>query len=176
MEQTQRIEDGHRARAWTNRVLWAGAALFVVALYWSAALDPTIRLLHALQSLIYVAVVVLAGRNSPWGFGAGCFKSGFWNSANLFVTGFVLDGLEDLALLLKTGQLASPDLMIPVVAFTGNCLVFFACLVAFLRSPRERRSWFQFVAGGILAIAFFVLVIVTTAPQFISLLKHLFHL
>lgn len=121
-------------------------------------------------------MVVLAGRNSPWGFGAGCFKSGFWNSANVFVTGFVLDGLEDLALLLRTGQLASPDLMIPVVAFTGNCLVFFACLVAFLRSPRERRSWFQFVAGGILAIAFFVLIIVTTAPQFISLLKHLFHL
>ena len=63
----QRIEDGHRVRTWTNRVLLTGAAIFVMALFWSAVLDPTIRLLHALQSLIYVAVVVLARRNSPWG-------------------------------------------------------------------------------------------------------------
>ena len=176
MQQTQRIEDGHKLRIWTNRVLWAGAALSIVALFWSAVPDPTIRLLHALQSLIYVAVVALAHRNSPWGFGAGCFKSGFWNSVNLFVTGFVEDGLQELALLLQTGQLARPDLFVAVVAFTGNCLVFFACLVAFLRSPRQPQAWFQFVAGGLAAIGFFVLIIITTAPQYIPLLKHVFQL
>ena len=93
-------------------MLLTGAAIFVMALFWSAVLDPAIRLLHALQSLIYVAVVVLARRNSPWGFGAGCFKSGFWNSVNLFVTGFVKDGLQELALL------------VPAVedgAFGANC-------------------------------------------------------
>ena len=170
------IENDYKIRAWTNRVLWAGATLCVVALFWSAVLDPTIRLLHALQSLIYVAVVVFARRSIAWAFGAGCFKSGFWNLANLFVTGFVRDGLQDLALLLQTGQMATLDLMIPVVAFTGNCLVFVACLVAFLCSPRQRRSWFQFVLGGFVAIAFFFLIICITAPQFIPVLKHLFHL
>ncbi len=48
-------------------MLLTGAAIFVMALFWSAVLDPAIRLLHALQTLIYVAVVVLARRNSPWG-------------------------------------------------------------------------------------------------------------
>ncbi len=48
-------------------MLLTRAAIFVVALFWSAVLDLTIRLLHVLQSLIYVAVVVLARRNSPWG-------------------------------------------------------------------------------------------------------------
>ena len=176
MHQAQRIEDDHRVRTGTNRVLLAGAAIFVMALYWSAVLDPTIRLLHALQSLIYVAMLVLARRNSPWGFGAGCFKSGFWNSVNLFVTGFVEDGIQELALLLQTGQLARPDLFIAVVAFTGNCLVFFACLVAFLRSPRQRGAWFRFVAGGLVAIGVFMLIIITTAPQFIPLLKNVSHL
>ena len=174
MQQTLRIEDCHRVRTWTSRVLWTGAALFVVALFWSAVLDPTIRILHALQSLIYVAVVLLARRNSPWGFGAGCFKSGFWNSVNLFLTGFVEDGLREFALLLQTGQLARPDLFIAVVAFTGNSLVFFACLVAFLRAPRQRRAWFQFVTGGVVAIGFFMLIIIVTGPQYIPLLKHVF--
>ena len=35
-------------------MIWAGAVLFVVALFVSVVFDPTIRLLHALQSLIYV--------------------------------------------------------------------------------------------------------------------------
>ena len=60
MHQAQRIEHTHRVRAWAKRVLLAGAAIFVMALFWSAVLDPTIRLLHALQSLIYVAMLVLA--------------------------------------------------------------------------------------------------------------------
>lgn len=42
MEQTQKIEDGHRVPNWTRRVLWVGAALFVVALYWSAPDYPTL--------------------------------------------------------------------------------------------------------------------------------------
>ena len=39
------------------------------------------------QHEIYVAMLVLARRTSPWGFGAGSFKSGFWNSVNLFASG-----------------------------------------------------------------------------------------
>jgi hypothetical protein len=41
-----------------------GAALFIVALIVSALVVPQLRLLHCLQALIYVAVVILARRNS----------------------------------------------------------------------------------------------------------------
>lgn len=108
----QGVMGGHQMARWTNRLIWAGAGLFVPALLVSAVPDPTIRLVHALQSLIYIAVVMLARRNSAWGYGAGCFVSAFWNSANVFVTTFVADGLQDLVLLLQTGELARPDLFI----------------------------------------------------------------
>ncbi len=166
----------HQIPRWTNRAIWAGAGIFVVALFVSAVFDPTIRLLHALQSLIYVAVVVLARWNSPWGHGAGCFVSGFWNYINLFVTTFVASGLQQLVLLLQTGQLARPDQLIAVVAFAGHCLLFFGCLVAFLRMPRQRQVWSQFVGGGLVAIGYFVLIIIATGPQYIGLLRQVFHL
>ena len=176
MPRLQGLPRGHTIPRWTNHLIWAGAGLFVVALFLSAIPDPKIRLLHALQSLIYVAVVVLVRRNSPWGFGAGCLVSGFWNSMNLFVTTFVADGLQELVLLLQTGKLARPDLLIAVVAFTGHCLLFVACLAAFLRLPRQRRRWSQFVGGGLVAIGYFILIIITTGPQFIFLLSPVFHL
>lgn len=162
---------GQQTPNWMNRLIWIGAGLFVVALFASAVLDPTIRLLHALQALIYVAVSVLARRNSPWGYGAGCFVSAFWNSVNLIVTSFVADGLLELVLLLQTGQLGRPDLLVAVVAFTGHCLLIVACLVAFLHVPRRRRDWFHFVGGGIAAISYFILIIVITGRQYIDLLE-----
>jgi hypothetical protein len=47
------------------------AALFIVALIVSAWVVPQLRFLHFLQATIYVAIVILAYRNSTWGFGAG---------------------------------------------------------------------------------------------------------
>jgi hypothetical protein len=48
-----------------------GAALFLIALTVSAWVAPQLRLLHLLQAFIYVVIVILARRNSMWGFGAG---------------------------------------------------------------------------------------------------------
>ena len=175
MQQRQRIAVGRQTPNWTNGAIWAGSALFVVALFVSAVFDPTIRLLHALQSLIYVGVVLLSRSNSPWGYGAGCIVSTFWNSVNPFFTGFIASGLNELVVLLQTGQLARPDLMISVVAFAGHCLLICACLVAFLRASRNRWAWLQFVGGGLVAIGYFALIIITTAPQYIPLLKIVFH-
>jgi hypothetical protein len=53
------------------RVDSIAAALFNVALIVSAVVLPELRLLHVLQALIYVAIVILARRNSMWRLGAG---------------------------------------------------------------------------------------------------------
>src|SRR5215475_14165232 len=58
--------------------IYLGATLFLVALLVSAIVVPELRLLHLMQALIYVAVIVLARRNSPWGFGAGFAISIVW--------------------------------------------------------------------------------------------------
>jgi hypothetical protein len=53
-----------------------GAGFFIFALFLSAVFDRTIRVLHALQALIYVAVILLTRRSNSWGFGAGCIPRG----------------------------------------------------------------------------------------------------
>src|SRR5277367_1359131 len=68
----------------TEMWIYVGAALFLVALLVSAIVDPELRVLHCLQALIYVVVIVLARRNSPWGYGAGFAIAIVWNGMNFF--------------------------------------------------------------------------------------------
>jgi hypothetical protein len=162
--------------AWINVSILAGAGLFIFALIVSAVFDPTIRVLHVLQALIYIAVMILTRKNSAWGFGAGCVIAAFWNYINLFVTTFVKAGWQQLSTLFQTGQIHRPDLLIALIAAGGHFLLIIACLAGFLRMRPGGRQLGQFIAGGALAVAYFVVIIVTTGPQYIGLLKRVFRL
>jgi hypothetical protein len=162
--------------AWINASILVGAGSFIFALLLSAVFDPRIRMLHLLQALIYIAVVVLTRKNSAWGFGAGCIIAAFWTYINLFVTTFVKAGVQQLSTLLRKGQLHRPDLLIAVIAAGGHLLLITACLAGFLRTRPGTRRWGQFVAGGALAVGYFVAIIITTGPQYIDLLKRVFRL
>jgi hypothetical protein len=161
---------------WINASILVGAGFFIVALVLSAVFDPSIRVLHALQALIYVAVIILTRRGSAWGFGAGCLIAAFWNYINLFVTTFIRVGLEQLMTLVRTGQLQRPDLLVAVIAAADHFLMIGACLVGFLRTGPNPRRWGQFVGGGVLAVAYLVAIIFTTGPQYIGLMKRVFGL
>ena len=156
---------------WIRTTILAGAALFTFALIVSAIYEPGIRVLHTLQALIYVLVVILSFRGSPWGFGAGCTIAAFWNYINLFVTTFIRNGAEQFVTLFQTGTLARPDVALGAVAGAGHLLLVAACLAGFLRQRPGSRAWLQFVAGGMIAIAYFVLIIAVTGPQYLHLLK-----
>src|SRR5215470_18296219 len=97
---------------WLGIAIAAGAGCFIAALVLSAVFDPSIRVLHALQALIYVAVIVLTRRGSAWGFGAGCLISALWNYINLAITTFIAAGVHQLVMLIETGRLARPDLLV----------------------------------------------------------------
>jgi len=129
----------------------------------SAIFEPSIRLLHALQTLIYIAVIVLTRRESAWGFGAGCIIAAFWNYLNLFVTTFISAGLEQVSILLHTGSLPPPDLLIAVFAAAGHFLLIIGCLAGFVRTGLTFGRLGQFVAGGSLAVSYFALIIVLPA-------------
>jgi hypothetical protein len=163
-----------RASRWIDRSILVGAGLFIFALILSAVYDPKIRVLHTLQALIYVAVIVLTQRRSAWGFGAGCVIAALWNYINLFVTTFIKSGLQQLSILLQTGHLRRPDLVIAIVAAGGHFLMIAACLAGFLRTRPGARQIGQFIAGGILAVAYFVAIIYTTGPQYIGLVRRTF--
>ena len=55
-------------------------------------------------------------------------------------------------------------------------LLLAGCLAGFLRLRPGRRHWAQFVAGGAAAVLYFVAIIVTTGPQYVPLIKRVFHI
>ena len=56
---------------WTRVSISVGVGLFLLALGLSVVIVPQLLYLHLLQALIYLAVLVLTQRNSPWGYGIG---------------------------------------------------------------------------------------------------------
>lgn len=139
-----------------------GVGLFLTALAVSAFLVPQIRVLHAFQSLIYVAVVVLAGRNSPWGFGIGALMAVAWNCLNLFVTHLMQAGVAQLLSLIRTGHMAHPVALMVMIGGVGHFILLIACTIDFLALRPSVRQWGQFFGGGWLAIAYLALIVMMT--------------
>ena len=162
------------APRWIRVLIVAGCLMFILALIVSAVFDPTIRVLHTLQIIPYAAVIVLTRRDNAIGYGIGCLLAAFWNYLNLFVTTFIAAGMHQLGILLRTGHLPRPDLLIAVDAALGHFLMIAGCLAGFL-CMRPRR-WPQFVAAGILSIGYLVAIIFLAGRQYIPLMHRVFHL
>jgi len=158
-------QNGVTRSRWTHLWIPVGAGLFILALTVSAIVIPQLRLLHLFQGMIYVAVIVLAHRNSPLGFGGGISVAVVWNGLNLFITHLIEAGAAEVWSFLRTGLLRRPDTMMVLVGGVAHFLLIFACVAAFLQLRPGRRQWRQFVAGSMLALAYFALIIVTTAPR-----------
>jgi hypothetical protein len=168
--------DGARQRtSWLEWLIIGSCAVFIFILALSAVYDPSIRVLHAFQALIYVAVVILALRRSAWGYGAGCIIAVFWNWTNIVHTTFIANGLRELAHALQTGRVSKPDQLIAVVASASHFVLIGSCLVAYfrikLRGPLEPLKFF---AGGLIAVGYFAGIIIVFGPQYIPLLRRVF--
>jgi len=149
----------------TNVSIAIGVGLFILALVLSAAFVPQLRLLHLFQALIYVAVIVLTRRNSPWGFGVGVIIPAAWNCLNLFVTHLFQAGAGEFWSLLSTGHVSRPDTLMVMVGGVAHFVLIIACMAGFLQLRPRMKQWGQFFGGGLLASAYFALIIVTTAPR-----------
>ena len=148
--------------SWQHYLIFVGAGLVLAALAISAFLNPQLRFLHALQSLIYVAVVALARRNSPWGFGIGAIMAAAWNCLNLFVTHLMQTGMALLLSFIRTGHVRQPVTTMVAIGGIGHFVLLIACLMAFLQLRPGIRQWGQFFAGGLLSIAYLALAVILT--------------
>lgn len=145
--------------------LYAGAALFLVALLVSAILVPDLRLLHSFQALIYVAVIFLARRNSSWGYGAGFAVALVWNAMSLFVTHLIQTGTLAFYASLRAGHIEQPVPMMVALGGMGHFILLAAALVAIARYNAEHRKWWKFAGGGLLSIAYFALLVALFRPH-----------
>jgi hypothetical protein len=146
------------------------AALFTVALIVSAVVIPELRLLHALQAIIYVAIVILARSNSMWAIGAGLAIAVVWNGHGLFVSHSMQRGITVLWSLLQTGHMRElgPTPIVPMMVLLGGIAHFVligACLaVLFDRRIDDKKPW-KMVAGAVSVLAYFALIIIVSDPR-----------
>lgn len=145
--------------------IYIGAALSLLALLLSAVLVPDLRILHSFQALIYVAVVVLARRNSAWGYGAGFAIAIVWNGMSLFITHLIQAGAVAFWLSLRTGHVEQLVPMTVTLGGIGHFILIFATILAVLRFNAETRKWWKFAGGGVLSIAYFALLVAFFKPH-----------
>jgi hypothetical protein len=156
---------GRLGSIWTRVWIPVGAALFIFALFGSAVVVPQLRLLHAFQALIYVAVILLARGNRPLGFGAGIAIAAAWNSLQLFVTHNIQGGAREFWAVLVTGHLRRRDTLMVFVGGVAHFVLIITCVVAFRQLRPGKKDWLQFLAGGVLALVYFGAIVATMLPR-----------
>lgn len=115
--------------------------------------------------MIYVAVILLTRRNSPWGFGIGVIIPVAWNCLNLFVTHLFQAGAVEFWTLVRTGHVSRPDTLLVMVGSMAHFLLIIACMAGFIQLRPGMKQRGQFFAGGFLALAYFGLIIAIAAPH-----------
>src|SRR6266699_3875016 len=98
-------------------------SVLAVAAYW----DRTIRILHVFESLPYLLAAVLCLRQSKLGYALGMVSGVFWLWMAGFLTTFVRNGFERLDILVRSGSIDRPDILIAVPAAVATAgLVLFS--------------------------------------------------
>ena len=150
------------------------AIAFIVILGIAAYWDRTIRVLHVFESLPYLVAAVLCLRRRKFGYMLGAAAGGFWLWTAGTLTTFVRNGFERVAMLLRTGHVDRPDILIaaPAALVTGGLVIF--SLWGYLRL--RNKSWSDlglFVAAIALVAGFFVAIFAAFAPQYLGMFKHI---
>jgi hypothetical protein len=148
------------------------ATAFIGILGMSAYWDHTIRVLHVFESLPYAVAAVLSLRGRKSGYILGVAAGGFWLWMAATLTTFVRNGFERLSMLLRTGHVDRPDILIaaPAALVTGGLVVFSVWGYCRLRD----KSWSDlglFVAATALVAGFFVGIFTAFAPQYLGMFK-----
>src|SRR5215216_5461267 len=112
--------------------------VLLVTAYW----DPSIRLLHALEMIPYAVAAILCLRGSKIGYALAAVGGGFWLWMAGFLTTFIRNGLERVAMLVRTGHVDRLDILIaaPAATFALGMVIF--SVVGYAKAPgKSLRDW-----------------------------------
>jgi len=152
----------------------AGCLVFIGILFISAYWDPSIRWLHFFQAWLYIAVVYLAFRQNRWGYFLGIVTAAFWDYTVLFVNNFFHSGRVQLDILLTTGTLPRPDLLIAVPAVLANLLVIVGCVWGYLRlTKHDWKDVGRLLVSGSVSIGYFACIMALFQPRYLALFGRL---
>lgn len=153
-----------------------GCCGFILVLAISAVWQADIRWLHFFQAWMYLATIVLALRQSRWGYFIGISAAGLWDYQTLFVISFFVNGLHELPRWFQTGQLHRPDQFIAVPGWFSNLLVVAGCLWAYSRLPEKRLADLaRFAVIFIGTTGFFAIDMAIFQPRYLAIFPRLLH-
>jgi hypothetical protein len=84
---------------------------------------------------------------------------------SLFVTRLIQAGAIAFWSSLRTGHVEQLVPMMVALGGIGHFILIFAALLALLRHNAETGKWWKFLGGGVLAVAYFVLIVAFAQPH-----------
>lgn len=142
--------------------------MLAIAAYW----DPTIRVLHTFEAIPYVVAGVLCLRRRTSGYALAVASGAFWLWTASFLTTFVRNGFERVAMLARTGHVDRVDVLIaaPAAIFAGGLAVCGAA--AYVRhSPKRPRDVLIFLGCFAGIAVFFVSMFALFAPKYLGMFR-----
>lgn len=155
-----------------NLYICISAALFVVVLAVSAWFDSAIRLLHIFEAIPFLLAPWLCQRKPKLGYALAFASGAFWIWTAGFLTTFIGNGFERVIMLIKTGTVDRPDILLAVPGFIGTFGLVVFSLIGYWRLTN--KSWKDFLlllAMALLVFAFFILIFAGFAPQYLGMFR-----
>lgn len=155
--------------SWSTKGIIIFSAGFIVILFISDYLEREVLVLHVFQSLIYVFVICFSLKKSKWGYAVGISMPLFWNSYNLFLSGFLGAGIRQLKGWTETGHLEKPEHFIALPAWTAHLFLMLCCMAAYSQlNNKSIRDLRILLLGAIASIAYFLLIIAIFWSDFMT--------
>lgn len=153
--------------SWIFPAVAAPSLFFISLLLLAMIFDPSVRILHPFQALIYVAIIYLARRHSAWGFGAGCIIAVFWNYI------FLTAAAKDIWAFFTSG---TGGIFVPLqlAAVAAHLVLIAACFAGACALRPGGKEWAKFLGGGVAAVSVLVLLIYFLRPESMVLLRRSF--
>jgi hypothetical protein len=153
-----------------NKYLILSVALFVAVLAISAYLEKSIRILHLFEAIPYLLVPWIFKRNPKVGSALAFASGAFWIWTAGFLTTFVRNGFERVGMLIETGTVDRPDILLAVPAFIGTMSMVIIGLTGYSRVHKKSLSDLRLFPGMFLLIfIYFILIFYAFAPQYLGM-------
>lgn len=171
---TQLKSTADRKRKPFNITIAVFSGAFIVVLAIAAYWDRTIRVLHCFEALPYLIVAVLCIRNRKSGYILAFAAGAFWLWTAGTLTTFVRNGFERLAVLMTTGHLDRPDILIAVPAAISTAGLVVFGLWSYSRLPNiKRRDLGSFMVALVLVAGWFVAICALFAPRYLAMFRRI---
>jgi hypothetical protein len=163
-----------KSARWLLFCIYLSTALFVFILFVSAWADKSIRVLHVFEAIPYIAAPLLCEKRPKVGYSLAFASGTFWILIAGFFTTFIRNGFERAIMLIETGTVDRPDILLSVPAFFGTLGISLFSTLGYLQL--NNKSWKDFFLLLVMIIAillFFILIFAAFAPQYLGIFKWL---